>query len=85
MKIHLDAIYEFYDPHPGFAGAMIPIPKLVKKVADELAEKKIMRLGTAVEKIKAVTAGEVGIKDGWISLKIGRGVYTHMFRVIRFK
>ena len=50
----------FFDPHPGFAGAVIPIPAAVKKVADEL-NNKTMTLKEAIAKIRAVTGGKVTI------------------------
>lgn len=74
----------FFDPHPGFAGALIPIPTAVKKVADKL-DGKVIFLHEAAAKIQAVTSGTVSIKDGWIMLEFSEPDGTrHGFRVIRF-
>lgn len=85
MSAELDAVKTFFDPHPGFAGALIPIPGPVRKVANDLNGES-MTLREAVARIQAVTNGEVSVKDGWISLELHRsdGAW-HMFRVIRFK
>ncbi len=40
-----------YDPHPGYGGAMISLPKPIKKVVDSL-NGKAMELNEAIEKIK---------------------------------
>lgn len=87
MKINLDEIKTFYDPHPGFGGAMIPMPSAVKKVADEL-NGKTMALREAIAKLQAVTEGTVMIKEGcaWISFEICTpDNCKHFWRVIRFK
>lgn len=84
MNFDPNEVKIFFDPHPGFAGAAIPMPTLIKAVADELNGKR-MRLSDAVAKIQAATEGRVSIQDGWISLMIHteKGA-SHMFRVIRF-
>lgn len=86
MSRNLDAIKTFFDPHPGFAGAMIPIPEAVRKVANELSE-KTMSLRDAIAKIQAVTEGIVSIAENYdfISLKLDSNGMCHRFRVIRFK
>lgn len=85
MDANLDEIKTFYDPHPGFGGAIISMPAAVKKVADELNGKKIS-LREAIAKIQATTDGTIAIHNGFISLKIyeSNGT-THAWRVIRFK
>lgn len=87
MSRNLNTVKTFFDPHPGFAGAIIPIPTAVKKVADELNGKS-MPLGEAVNKIQAVTNGEVEIveKYNFIALKLREtnGI-KHCFRVIKFR
>lgn len=91
-KIDLNAVKTFFDPHPGtmFCGAVMTLPKAVKKAADEL-NGQTMTLREAVNKIQAVTKGAVEfheVKDGkgWISLTIcvGRAAPTHSWRVIRY-
>jgi len=85
MKSRLDVIRTFYDPHPGFGGAMIPIPTLVRKVAERL-DGKSMTLREAVAKIQKVTKGKIRIRENWISLELEESdTRRHMFRVIRFK
>ncbi|MDP3999324.1 MAG: hypothetical protein Q8P76_01860 [bacterium] len=78
----------FFDPHPGFAGAAIPIPPQVKKVADGL-NGQIMSLQTAVRKIQYVTQGKVKAvpdpRHGFIGLTLRSGDTTHFFRVIRYR
>lgn len=85
MAIDPGSVKEFFDPHPGFAGAMIPIPEPVRLVANKLAGKR-MPLREAVAQIKAVTEGEVSVHDSFVGLKISeKDGWKHMFRVIRFK
>lgn len=78
----------FFDPHPGFAGAAISIPREVKAVADGLNGKR-MSLRRAVNKIKAVTRGKVeAVSDprhNFIGLTVRSGVLIHFFRVIRYR
>lgn len=95
MAIRNDTQVTLYDPHPGFAGAMIPIPAAVKRVADAL-DGQTLPLGEAVARIQAVTSGHVeavtDIAHQYISLWIGAGSSPygqrwlgHSFRVIRFR
>jgi hypothetical protein len=85
MKSRLDVVRTFYDPHPGFGGAAILIPTMVKKVAEKL-DGKSMTLREAVVKIQKVTKGKVRIRKNWISLELEESdTRRHMFRVIRFK
>lgn len=85
METHLDEIKTFYDPHPGFGGAIIPMPATVKNAADELNE-KTMTLREAIAKIQAVANGTILVHNGFISLKIYESDgATHAWRVISFK
>ena len=76
----------FYGPHPGFAGAAIPIPVEVKQAAKEL-KGKTMTLRKAVKKIQAVTFGKVSVcpDDKYISLWLKSAGVIHFFRVIRYR
>lgn len=77
----------FFDPHPGFAGAAVSIPREVKAVADGLNGQR-MSLRKAVNKIKAVASGKVQVvsKYKYISLIITDRPYTtHLFRVIQYR
>lgn len=78
----------FYNPHPGFAGAAIPMPIEVKRVADKL-HGKTMPLKEALSSLRAVTKGKLKIVAMDISfimltLKEDRHI-THGFRVICFR
>lgn len=42
MAIINETVVTLYDPHPGFAGAVIPIPPAVKRVADALNGQTLM-------------------------------------------
>lgn len=88
MKINLDALKTFFDPHPGFAGTFFPIPGAVKKIANEL-DGTSMPLRDAIKKIEAVTNGKVDIYNDCIILKTKCttpfGLATNYFRVICFK
>ena len=87
MNRNLDAVKTFFNPHPGFTGAMIPIPESVRKVANEL-DGKSMTLREAIARIQTVTKGKVSIANNYdfISLEIteASGI-RHRFRVISFK
>ena len=83
---------KFYDPHPGFGGAIVPLPSKIKQVADWLNGKRLS-INVAVKKIKKATGvhSKVEVKDGWICLWIGnlnleqgKGP-LHTFKVISFK
>jgi len=86
--IDLRAVKTFYDPHPGFAGAAIPIPSPVKLVADQL-DGQSLTLGEAVKRLQAVTSGVIKVDPEFncIFLKLGGGgkYLCHMFRVIRYR
>ena len=83
---NLNETKTFFNPHPGSINAIIILPALVKKVADDLNGKK-MPLRMAILKIKlaAKGRGEVFIKDSAIVLGIHKqGGITHKFRIISF-
>ena len=82
----LDEKKTFYDPHPGFAGAAIPIPGPVKAAADAL-DGKSMTLREALAKIRATTNGSVEVvsKYGYIGLRLGGGHAEHFIRVIKYR
>lgn len=86
--VDMDIPRTFFDPHPGFAGAAIPIPEPVKKVADELSG-ETMSLKEAVTRLRAVGIGSIEVvpKYGYIGLRLGGdGCHAkHFFRVIRYR
>ncbi len=49
---------KLYDPHPGFAGAVVPLPVPMKKVIDGL-DGKVMSLEEALEQMQP-TVGKCG-------------------------
>ena len=88
MAFDMNTLRIFYDPHPGFAGALVPMPDPVKKVANELDGQKLS-LRVALKKLKAVTNGTlslVAMDNNFIMLKIkGNRGTIHYFRVISFR
>ncbi|MBU0470141.1 MAG: hypothetical protein KKA62_01505 [Nanoarchaeota archaeon] len=81
---------ELYDPHPGFAGAAVPLPKSMKEFADELNGQQ-MTLEEALEKLSPV-AEDLG---GAVQI-VGKMKYIgftyfessgrqHYFRLLRYK
>ncbi len=82
---------ELYDPHPGFAGAAIPLPRLMKDAADKLngqqmtLEEAVKQLTEPAEKIGGTI--EIVEKYKFIGFRLGdieRPPY-HFFRLIRYK
>lgn len=67
----LDTLVTFYEPHPGFGGAAVPLPGPVKKAIDEL-DGKTMILRQGIEKIKATGIGQLEILEdyGYIMLNL---------------
>lgn len=86
--VDLDAPRTFFDPHPGFAGAAIPIPGPIKKVADEL-DGQTMPLREAVDRLRAVGIGTIKVvpEYDYIALRLGGGdrYVGHLFRVIKYR
>jgi len=84
----LNEVKEFYDPHPGFAGAAIPLPAPIKSAVDKLSGRK-MTLLRALTEIRDSTPGDLRVdaEHGCVFLRLdGGGRYVfHMFRLIRFR
>jgi hypothetical protein len=81
-------LVELYDPHPGFAGAFVPLPKPMKEVADILCGQK-MTLEEAIEKITPASeliGGTVGVveKHKYIFFKFGKE-RKHYYRLIQYR
>lgn len=88
----------FYDPHPGFAGAAIRLPDVVRLVAEGM-DGKTMELDKAMDILQDAanslvadgTFGHAAVMDheDYIGLMLcegDEGTYPkHSFRVIRFK
>lgn len=58
----LNAIVTFYEPHPGFGGAAVPLPGPVKIAIDEL-DGKTMTLRQGIAKIKATSVGKLETRN----------------------
>lgn len=81
---------ELYDPHPGFAGAAVPLPKAMKDAADELngqslvLEDVLTNLSPVAEEIGGTL--EVVEKYNFIGFRIkessGR---EHFYRLIMYR
>ena len=87
-SVDMDSLRTFFNPHPGFAGAAIPIPGPMKTAAENLDGQE-MSLKDAVERLKAVGIGRIEVvpKYDYISLWLdGSGRHaSHMFRVICYR
>jgi hypothetical protein len=83
--LDLEAVKTFYDPHPGFQGAAIPIPEPVRLVAVAL-NGTALSLREAAARLQTATKGSIAVEDGFIGLRLGRpGGPVHYFRVIRYR
>ncbi len=80
-----------FDPHPGFAGAAVPLPKVMKEAADKL-DGKSMSLDKAVEDLTGIAeqiGGTIEIVDRFNFIKFemeAKPPYIcHTYRLIRYK
>ena len=87
-SVDMDKPRTFFNPHPGRAGAAIPIPARVRKVAEDI-DGKTISLKDAVKLLKAVGIGRVEVvpEHDYIALWLDGGEHlpTHMFQVIRYR
>lgn len=83
----------FFDPHPGVAGAAIPLPASMKRAVDALSGKE-QELDEAMEELRKVSTTLSGTTDieahfrpeGWISMRWQPpSGLIHIFRLIRFE
>lgn len=80
----------FYGPHPGFQGAAISLPKIVKEKIDGLDGKEI-KLSDATAMLSKVARSVNGVlrhdrKGKCIFLIINpKSLPRHIFRLIRYK
>ena len=81
---------ELYDPHPGFAGAAVPLPRPMKDAADELNGQSLI-LEDVLANLSPIAdevGGTLGIVEKYnfigfrIKEKSGR---EHFYRLIRYK
>ena len=81
----------FYEPHPGIAGAMAPLPKPMRKAAEEL-NGQTMSLEGAMDNLQPIAAklgGAVRIvkcgEQNIINFSITDGNLEHFYSVIKYK
>lgn len=75
----------FYDPHPGCAGASIPIPKTVKIIA-QILENTQTTVAIAMQLIQtACPSGSVIDSGDVLVLRLKLDEQIHRWRVIRYK
>ena len=83
-------VVSFFDPHPGLAGCLAPIPDVVKDIADSL-NGCVMNLTDAMAQFqREFPGGTFAVHDdmGFIGLTVGdykKGETQHSWRVIRFR
>ena len=85
----LEAEVDFYDPHPGLAGALVPLPTAMQNVAYELDGKRMTvreALEIAGSEAKKL-GGTVDVVFGhrMITFEYSTGSFAHGYRLIRFK
>ncbi len=75
-----------FGPHPGVGGAAIPLPAVVKRVADAL-DGQTLSLRSAVACLQAVAPGIVfaDVAHGGILLRVGAAPPMHLWLVIHFR
>lgn len=93
-KRKVATMFEFYDPHPGFAGAAIPVPKSAKALADKATGTRVRDVGPFCKRVsRAVGKGHtvtdhgdyIGLQQGNIAdVMKGVGV-CHSWRLIRVR
>jgi len=81
---------ELYDPHPGFGGAVVPLPKIMKDLADGL-NGKVMSLETVLDEISLTakkSGGYTRLVEEHEFIAFGykeQSGREHFFRLIRYK
>ena len=79
----------FYDPYPGFLGALLPLPKIIRETAKKL-DGKIMTLEEALDILnpqaeKVGGSVEIAYSHSFISFDIQSSIFHHSYRLIRYK
>ena len=81
---------ELYDPHPGFGGGAIALPKVMKDSVDELDGKR-MTLEKVIEILTPVAdelGGKINVIKGHyhhINFLYPQAEKKHCFRLIRYR
>ena len=76
----LNTVVEFYDPHPGFAGAAARLPEGIRLIANELNGTR-STLREARVRLEQTGAGDIGFGAEMVTLSRG----PHMWRLLRFR
>lgn len=83
------ATFTFYDPHPGMLGALVPLPKPLRKAAQHLNGKKLTLEQALLELLPIVkeVGGELSVvkEHQYISYQHDTGRVTHLYRLIRYR
>jgi hypothetical protein len=79
---------KFYNPHPGFGGALLPLPTSMKRLADSL-DGQVMTLEQAIEKLTPAAKeldGILGIVEEYryIGFEFRKDM-THSYRLIDYE
>jgi len=87
---------KLYDPHPGFGGALLPLPRPMKEIADKLNGQS-MSLEKAIEMISSVAekiGGKVAVEEEhkyirfWMESYIRfwtKGPLINSYRLLNYK
>ena len=86
--LDLDSPRTFYNPHPGFAGAAIPIPVAIRRIAEDL-DGQTLSLRKAIHRLEKAEIGEISVVAELNFIKLlldGDKKYRcHIFRVICYR
>ena len=85
----MEELVELYSPHPGFSGALVPLPKSMKEIANAL-DGQTMTLEEAMKKITPVAeklggSVETPKNHKFISFEFGGRTVTHSYRLIKYR
>lgn len=85
----MEELVELYSPHPGFGGALVPLPKSMKEIANAL-DGQTMTLEEAMKKITLVAeklggSAEISKNYEFISFEFGGRTVTHSYKLIKYR
>ncbi len=87
----LGEVKTFYNPHPGFGGAIIPLPSAIKQVVDDLAGQQVT-LQEAIDKVKLsvvlsnMSLVEIRVRESCLLLKVTeKNGRLHIFKLISYQ
>jgi len=78
-------LVKFFDPHPGFGGAVIALPSDIKAIIDAFDGKKaeLADILLALGKVPKAACW-ANLEHCYISCRIVNNGYTHQWRLIRW-